>query len=96
MRDNMDFTADINGSSFKKVLRPIPGIAIIKKDQVNIGTPKKIEPADQLQHIHGGSNITPIKADDHIVGFVYECSCGESAQIIFDYATDENAAMLAG
>ncbi len=96
MRNNIEFTADDNGSSFQKVFRTMPSIPIIKKDQVSIGTPKRIEPGDQAQHVHGGSNITPIKTDEHIIGFVFECSCGETAQIIFDYGTEENATLLSG
>jgi len=73
-----------------------PKNSIIKSDNIMIGTPKKIEPTDQMKPEHSGSYITPIKSDDHIIGFMFHCSCGETAQIIFDYGSDDNISLKAG
>jgi hypothetical protein len=73
-----------------------PKNSIIKNDQVQIGSIRKIEPEELLKKEHSTSHITPIKSDEHIIGFTFHCSCGETAQILFDYDSDDNINVKAG
>lgn len=60
--------------------------AIIKKDQVReVSSIKKINPYENNHIPTNKGKITPLTDNDEIIGFIYECSCGEIAKIIFDF-----------
>ena len=56
---------------------------VIKKSAVNLGQPCKITHQDSAKINLASSKISPIKENDHIIGFTFECSCGEKAKVIF-------------
>lgn len=59
---------------------------IIKREEVQIqNSSKKINPYDN-NHIPANSGkITPLTDNNEVIGFIYECSCGEIAKVIFDF-----------
>ncbi len=80
-----NFITDDTGRIFHETPTKPVRQTVIKSTKVQVGKPKKIEQYSSGQsHNHGGS-IFPLIEGDEIVGFVYECSCGEVAKIIFDY-----------
>ncbi len=85
MQTSDSFTSDDTGRIFQKASAKPVRQTVIKSTKVQVGKPKKIDQYSSSQsHDHGGS-IFPLIEGDEIVGFVYECSCGEVAKIIFDY-----------
>ena len=85
MSDKNNFFSDSNGSIFKQTFPKTTRHSVIKSDSLEVGHPRKIEAQiPRAAHRHGGS-INPIIEGDEIVGFVYECACGEEAKIMFEY-----------
>ncbi len=83
-----DFLTDENGSIFKQMRRKTVTPSVIKNNRVEFGQPCKINTQiSQSSHKHNG-NIFPLIEGDEIIGFVYECSCGEVAKILFEYEQD--------
>ncbi len=88
-----DFVSDAGGSIFKQIPKKTPLPSVIKNDRIEYGQPCKINTnVSQSMHKHDG-NIFPLIEGDEIIGFVYECSCGEVAKILFEY--EPNAARVA-
>ncbi len=88
-----DFITDDKGSIFKNNQPKKRTASVIKSHAVNYGKTHKIVPPEMD---HGGdhkSNIVPITENDEVIGFVYECSCGEIANIVFDF---EQQSQMAG
>ncbi len=93
MKNTDNFISDEKGSIFNDASTKPVRQTVIKSTKVQVGKPKKIEQFSSIQsHNHSGS-IFPLIEGDEIVGFVYECSCGEVAKIIFDY--EENVERVA-
>jgi len=66
---------------------------VIKRDAVKIGNQKTIDHKKAL-HSHGStSKIIPLKENGHIVGFQFECSCGEVARVLLDYEESSEIAV---
>lgn len=60
--------------------------AIIKKDNVQYGASRhKINPYENTHIPTNKGKITPLTDNDEIIGFIYECSCGEIAKVVFDF-----------
>lgn len=88
MSNSNDFIADENGGIFNQVFKKPLRRSIIKSDNLEYGQPHKIEMrANKHSHKENG-DIFPLIEGDEIVGFVYECSCGEVAKILFEYDQD--------
>ena len=88
-----DFLSDSNGNIFKQIQRKTVHPSIIKNSRVEFGQPCKINTNfSQSEQKHDG-NIFPLIEGDEIIGFVYECSCGEVAKILFEY--EQNTARAA-
>lgn len=88
-----DFVSDSGGSIFKQMQPKKVLPSVIKNERVEYGRPCKINSqVAQGAHKHEG-NIFPLIEGDEIVGFVYECSCGEVAKILFEY--EQNATRAA-
>ncbi len=58
---------------------------VIKKDQVVVGSKRKIEHSFSVSEAHPDGKITPVFNADELIGIIYECSCGKVAQILFDF-----------
>ncbi len=85
MQSSDKFITDEKGNFFQQDHPKPIRQTVIKSSNLQIGKPKKIDQiATDNPHRHSGS-IFPLIEGDDIVGFVYECSCGEVAKIIFDY-----------
>ena len=80
-----DFLTDSTGNIFKQLHRKTVHPVVIKNSRIEFGQPCKINThVSQSNHKHEG-NIFPLIEGDEIVGFVYECACGEVAKILFEY-----------
>ncbi len=86
MQRQTDFFDEDQGKIFTRVHRKTVGRkSVIKRDQLIIGHPRKIEHSLQVsEHSHEGK-VTPIYNDEELIGIIYECSCGKVAQILFDF-----------
>ncbi len=62
-----------------------PRKKVIKREQLVLGKPKKIEHALQVSETQHDGKITPLFNNDELIGIIYECSCGKVAQILFDF-----------
>ncbi len=62
-----------------------PRKTVIKREQLVLGKPKKIEHALQVSETQHDGKITPLFNNDELIGIIYECSCGKVAQILFDF-----------
>ena len=80
-----DVIKDDAGSVLTQKVKTAPRKPVIKKNRLDIGTPHKIETNIQNSKSGHGGNIFPLIEGDEIIGFMYECSCGEVAKIIFEY-----------
>lgn len=88
MAQSNDFLTDENGAFFQKAFNKPVRKSIIKSKDLAYGQPQKIE-AQAKKHNHkDGGNIFPLIEGDEIVGFVYECACGEVAKILFEFDQD--------
>ncbi len=85
MSNISEFIQDENGSVFKAEKHKAKKNTILKNNNVIVGAPKKIESKENAHTCSVGGNISPILEDGNIIGFVFECGCGEVAEIIFDY-----------
>ncbi|HHE54977.1 MAG TPA: hypothetical protein ENL21_04290 [Caldithrix abyssi] len=85
MKNDGIFNRD-QSSVFKNIssIKPIKN-KIIKKDQVVVGSKRKIEHSLRVSESHHDGKITPIFNADELIGIIYECSCGKVAQILFDF-----------
>jgi len=87
-----DFISDNNGGIFKQAYSKTVRQSIIKSNNLEFGQPRKIHSRIQnTAHKHDG-NIFPLIEGDEIVGFVYECACGEVAKILFEYGQNVDRA----
>jgi len=60
--------------------------SIIKKDKVNLSnSSRKINPYENSHIPVNKGKITPLTDNEEIIGFIYECSCGEIAKVVFDF-----------
>jgi|GEM_PF-1868203 hypothetical protein len=69
----------------QRVSKISPRKTVIKREQLVLGKPKKIEHALQVSETHHDGKITPLFNNDELIGVIYECSCGKVAQILFDF-----------
>ena len=58
---------------------------VIKRDAVVMGNSKTIDHKKELHTNNKASKIIPLKENGHIVGFQFECSCGEVSRVLLDY-----------
>jgi hypothetical protein len=72
-----------------KIFKPKKNLrssSIIKKDMVNLNMDvRKINPYENNHIPQNKGKITPLTDDGDVIGFIYECSCGEIAKVIFDF-----------
>lgn len=88
-----DFITDDKGSIFKNCKPKKRSASVIKSNTVNYGKTQKIAPSEIHDAGEHKSNIVPITENDEVIGFVFECSCGETANIVFDF---EQQSQMAG
>jgi hypothetical protein len=83
----MQFITDNKGGIFRqKNNSALSRKTVLKSNEVVVNNYKKIEPREnQTEAVHEGS-VHPIVEGGEMIGFVYECSCGEVAKIMFDLA----------
>lgn len=87
-----EFVTGKNGSIFQKTAVRKINTPVIKSNHVVFGNPKKIKyQASAGAQPHQG-NAFPLMDGDTIIGFVYECSCGEVTKILFDYEQEAERA----
>lgn len=80
-----EFNVDNHSEVFKPVKNKRTS-AIIKRDQVrHTSAIKKINPYENNHIPTNKGKITPLMDNDEIIGFIYECTCGEIAKVIFDF-----------
>ena len=85
MSQSNDFLTDEKGDFFQQSFRKTVRQSIIKSEDLAYGQPHKVE-AQTKKHMHKeGGNIFPLIEGDEIVGFVFECACGEVAKILFEF-----------
>ena len=87
-----EFITDQTGGIFqsagiRKVKTPV-----IKSSHVIYGNPRKIRPDNAARSHAHQSNAFPLMDGDDVIGFVYECSCGEVTKILFDYEQEAERA----
>lgn len=74
--DNLDESID-NGDSIVRDAK------LIKDNKVQLGHPVKINSKNSAEE--GEESIEPIIENDQIIGVVYQCKCGRSRRILFEY-----------
>ncbi len=94
MIQNNEFMTDNQGSIFKKSNASFTRQSVIKKDEVRLGNSKRIEPKVHQPNADHDGQVFPITEDGQVVGFVYECSCGEVAKIMFEFEEAVNRAAV--
>ena len=87
-----EFITDRNGSIFQNKTIHKMSTPVIKSNHVVYGSPKKIKHQTAASALPHRGNAFPLMEGDIIVGFVYECSCGEVTKILFDYEQDAGRA----
>lgn len=87
-----DFITDQKGTIFQNTGSQKCRATVIKSSHVVFGTPKKIRPEYTAKSHRHQANAFPLMEGDNIVGFVYECSCGEVTKILFDYEQEAERA----
>ncbi|RLD16405.1 hypothetical protein DRI50_01970 [candidate division KSB1 bacterium] len=86
MQQHGDFFDEDQGKIFTKIHSGVDHRKpVIKRDQLVLGRPRKIEHALHVSETHQDGKVTPIYNDDALIGIIYECSCGKVAQILFDF-----------
>ncbi len=81
-----ELTPDNQSKVFKPAKKEKRTSAIIKKDKVQVLTSsRKIDPYENSQIPVNKGKITPLTDNNEIIGFIYECSCGEIAKVVFDF-----------
>lgn len=88
MSQTNDFITDENGGIFKQMFKKPYRQTIIKSQNLEYGQPHKIEMRAKKHDHRESGNLFPLIEGDEIVGFVYECACGEVAKILFEYDQD--------
>ncbi|MFC2088026.1 hypothetical protein ACFLSX_00360 [Calditrichota bacterium] len=84
MPTNDDFI-EYNGENiFAKSLTSPDKKKLFKSKEVNLGTPKRIEPIVEGKLNHK-TEVVPILKNEEIVGVMTKCSCGEIVKIYFKY-----------
>ncbi|RMH64995.1 MAG: hypothetical protein D6677_03535 [Calditrichaeota bacterium] len=58
---------------------------IIKSKDIRIKSTKIINPLENSHIPASKGKITPLTEAGEVIGFIYQCSCGEIAKVIFDY-----------
>jgi hypothetical protein len=94
MDKNNEFFSDNKGSIFKSANVMKPKDTVIKKNNVIYGSSAKIKPEITEKHQRHQANAFPVLEGNDIVGFVYECPCGEITKIMFDF--EQEAGRAAG
>ncbi len=59
--------------------------SIIKSKDIQIKSTKVINPFENSHIPANKGKITPLTESGEVIGFIYQCSCGEIAKVIFDY-----------
>lgn len=86
MQNKTDFFDKDQGKIFTNIhQKNLSRKSVIKRDQLVVGQPRKIEHSLQVSESHHDGKVTPIYNDDELIGIIYECSCGKVAQILFDF-----------
>jgi len=88
---NSAFVPNENGNIFnaENKKNQIVREPILKGQQVILGSPVKLDmyKGNRGGHTHD-AQVEPIIENGQVIGFVFECACGESTEILFEY---ENA-----
>jgi hypothetical protein len=58
---------------------------IIKKKNVKVSGSHKVDHSNMKLEPLNNTAITPIKENDQVVGFVFQCSCGETAKVMLEF-----------
>ncbi len=82
---NTVFSKDQASVFMQHTGKKTPRKTVIKREQLVLGKPKKIEHALQVSETQHDGKITPLFNNDELIGIIYECSCGKVAQILFDF-----------
>jgi hypothetical protein len=85
MDQSTDFITDGVGGIFKKNSKKTVRQPVIKSTNLEMGQTFKVNAHESARAKGHEGNIYPVIEGDEIVGFVYECACGESAKILFEY-----------
>jgi len=82
----MQFITDNKGGIFRQKNHVMDSRrTVLKSNEVVVANFKKIEPREhETETVHEGG-VHPIIEGGEMIGFVYECSCGEVAKIMFDF-----------
>lgn len=88
---NSAFVPNKNGNIFsaENKKNQIVREPILKGQRVVLGSPVKLDllTSKRAAHLHQ-PQVEPIIENGQVIGFVFECACGESTEILFEY---ENA-----
>ncbi len=68
-----------------KLHKPKFHSSIIKQKDVRLNSTKMINPYENNHIPVNKGKVTPLTEGDEVIGFIYECSCGEIAKVIFDF-----------
>jgi len=79
-----EFQAEDQAKAFK-VQKPNFHSSIIKQKDVRLNSTKMINPYENNHIPVNKGKVTPLTEGTEVIGFIYECSCGEIAKIIFDF-----------
>jgi len=94
MDKSSDFISDNKGSIFKNTPIMKSRDTVIKKNNIVYGSSAKIKPDINDKSRKHQPNAFPVLDGNNIVGFVYECPCGEITKIMFDF--EQEAGRAAG
>jgi hypothetical protein len=87
-----EFISDNKGSIFKSSPIKKSRDTVIKKNNIIFGSSTKIKPEIIEQSHSHEANAFPVLDGNNIVGFVYECKCGEITKILFDFEQESERA----
>ncbi len=59
--------------------------SIIKSKDIKIKSTRIINPLENSHIPVNKGKVTPLTEAGEVIGFIYQCSCGEIAKVIFDY-----------
>lgn len=94
MDKSNEFISDSKGSIFKSSSIQTSRDTVIKKGNVVYGNSAKIKPEVIEKSQKHQANAFPVLDGNNIVGFVYECPCGEITKVMFDF--EQEAGRAAG
>ncbi len=79
-----ELTVEEQKNTFK-LRRNRQSSSIIKSKDIKIKSTRVINPFENSHIPVNKGKITPLTESGEVIGFIYQCSCGEIAKVIFDY-----------